>query len=78
MLLFRSEETVNLWCEAHRVPRRPLIDLQQLWFLRRPGYGNRLTVESRGRRRTRWHRFRLGRADRPVLDPKADVWSNAR
>ena len=40
MLLFRSEETVNGWCEARRVPRRPLISLEQLWFLSETWYGN--------------------------------------
>ncbi len=33
MLLFRSEETVDRWCEAHEVPRRPLVNLEQLWHL---------------------------------------------
>ena len=47
MLLFRSEETVNAWCEAHRVLRRPLINLEQLWQLALAWYANRLTVESR-------------------------------
>jgi hypothetical protein len=47
MLLFRSEETVNLWCAAHEVPRRPLINLEQLWQLAVHWYANRLTVESR-------------------------------
>jgi hypothetical protein len=47
MLLFRSEETVNAWCESHRVPRRPLINLDQLWQLALVWYANRLTVESR-------------------------------
>jgi hypothetical protein len=47
MLLFRSEEMVNRWCEAHRIPRRPLINLAQLWQLAVAWYANRLTVESR-------------------------------
>jgi hypothetical protein len=47
MLLFRSEETVNQWCEAHRVPRRPLINLEQLWQLALHWYADRLTVASR-------------------------------
>ncbi len=33
MLLFRSEETVNRWCEENKIPRRPLINLEQLWQL---------------------------------------------
>jgi hypothetical protein len=47
MLLFRSEETVNRWCEARDLPRRPLISLHQLWQLAVAWYANRLTVESR-------------------------------
>jgi hypothetical protein len=47
MLLFRSEETVNSWCEARDLPRRPLISLDQLWQLAVAWYANRLTVESR-------------------------------
>ena len=47
MLLFRSEETVNRWCELHRVSRRPLLTLEQLWQLALHWYANRLTVESR-------------------------------
>jgi hypothetical protein len=47
MLLFRSEETVNRWCESRKSPRRPLISLDQLWRLAVAWYSNRLTVESR-------------------------------
>jgi hypothetical protein len=47
MLLFRSEETVDLWCARNKVPRRPLINLNQLWQLAVHWYANRLTVESR-------------------------------
>jgi hypothetical protein len=47
MLLFRSEETVNRWCEARDLPRKPLISLDQLWQLAVAWYANRLTVESR-------------------------------
>lgn len=47
MLLFRSEETVNRWCEEHDVPRRPIVSLDQLWHLAVAWYENRLTVDSR-------------------------------
>jgi hypothetical protein len=47
MLLFRSEENVNLSCAVHDIPRRPLVNLTQLWQLAVHWYGNRLTVESR-------------------------------
>ena len=47
MLLFRSEENVNRWCEAKGIPRRPIIDLDQQWRLAKTWYENRLTPESR-------------------------------
>lgn len=47
MLFFRSEEHVRRWCETKGTPVRPLVDLEQLWFLSTTWYGNRLTVESR-------------------------------
>ena len=47
MLLFRSEESVNRWCQAKRLPRRPFVSLDQLWQLAVIWYGNRLTPESR-------------------------------
>jgi hypothetical protein len=47
MLLFRSEETVNQWCTAHHTPRRPMINLEQLWQIALHWYANRLTEESR-------------------------------
>jgi len=30
MLLFRSEETVDAWCAARELPKRPLVSLDQL------------------------------------------------
>jgi hypothetical protein len=47
MLLFRSEENVVRWCRVHDTPVRPLVTLEQLWFLAETWYGNRLTVDSR-------------------------------
>lgn len=47
MLLFRSEETVERWCQANGIQRRPLIHLDQLWHLAVTWYENRLTVDSR-------------------------------
>jgi len=47
MLLFRSEETLEGWCLVRNLPRRPTINLEQLWHLAVTWYGNRLTVESR-------------------------------
>jgi hypothetical protein len=47
MLLFRSEETVESWCAAYKLPIRPMITLDQLWILAQEWYSNRLTEESR-------------------------------
>ena len=47
MLFFRSEENVRGWCDARKIPARPLIRLDQLWRLATTWYANRLTPESR-------------------------------
>jgi len=47
MLLFRSEEHVDRWCVTQRVPRRPLVSLEQLWALSTAWYANRLTPDAR-------------------------------
>jgi len=47
MLLFRSEEHVERWCQIQNVPRRPLVPLDQLWQLAVIWYASRLTEESR-------------------------------
>jgi hypothetical protein len=47
MLLFRSEESVNQWCESRQISRKPLVSLEQVWELAVIWYGNRLTPESR-------------------------------
>ena len=76
MLLFRSEETVNRWCESRGISRRPLVSLDQLWQLAVAWYANRLTVES--------HRpapdemvsvFASIGLTGPFWDPRSDQWS---
>ena len=47
MLLFRSEEHVERWCRARELPKRPLVELDQLWQLATIWYSNRLTPEAR-------------------------------
>lgn len=76
MLLFRSEETVNAWCESHQLPRRPLIKLDQLWQLAVAWYGNRLTPESRRPAPDEMVQVfaSIGLSD-PFWDPKADQWN---
>ena len=47
MLFFRSEERVDEWCKARRLPRRPLVELSQLWQLAVAWYENRLSPSAR-------------------------------
>ena len=77
MLLFRSEESVNRWCEEHRLPRRPLVSLEQLWQLALIWYGNRLTPESRRPAPDEMVSVfaSIGLTD-PFWNPKADQWSS--
>ncbi len=75
MLLFRSEETVRRWCEAHRVPQRPLINLDQLWQLAVTWYENRLTVESRRPSADEMVGIFAGIGlEGPFWDPRTDKW----
>jgi len=78
MLLFRSEETVEKWCEAKKVPKRPLIKMAQLWHLAVTWYENRLTVESRRPGPDEMVEIFSGIGLRgPFWDPKADEWKSA-
>ena len=47
MLLFRSEEHVERWCETRGLQKQPLVTLEQLWELARAWYASRLTPEAR-------------------------------
>ena len=78
MLLFRSEETVARWCEARGIPRRPMINLDQLWDLATTWYENRLTVESRRPAPDEMVKIfaRIG-LEGPFWDPKSDQWQSA-
>jgi hypothetical protein len=78
MLLFRSEDTVNRWCKEQGIPRRPIISLEQLWYLAVAWYENRLTVESRrpGPDEMVAIFSKIGLAG-PFWDPKADQWKSA-
>jgi hypothetical protein len=77
MLLFRSEETVKQWCEANDTPMRPLINLEQLWFLSQTWYGNRLTVDSRRPAADEMAGIfaQIG-LEGPFWNPKADQWGS--
>ncbi len=77
MLFFRSEEHVRRWCEANGVPQRPMVTLDQLWYLAVTWYGNRLTVESRrpGPDEMSAIFARVG-LEGPFWDPKSDQWAS--
>ncbi len=75
MLLFRSEETVRQWCAAQGVPVRPVINLDQLWYLAVTWYGNRLTVDSRRPAPDEMASiFAQVGLTGPFWDPKSDQW----
>jgi hypothetical protein len=75
MLLFRSEETVKQWCSEHDLPVRPMINLDQLWYLAKTWYGGRLTVESRRPAADEMVKiFATIGLNGPFWDPKSDQW----
>ena len=75
MLLFRSEETVERWCEANGIPVRPVVRLDQLWKLSVAWYGSRLTVESRRPAADEMTTiFAAIGLEGPFWDPKSDRW----
>jgi len=47
MLFFRSEDMIDAWCEARKVPRRPSVRMDQLWQMATTWYATRLDAESR-------------------------------
>ena len=48
MLVFRSEDHVDRWCEAKGMDRGAILTIRQLWGLARAWYGDRLSPQ--------WHR----------------------
>jgi hypothetical protein len=75
MLCFRSEAHVDAWCLTRGLPRRPLVDLGQLWHLAVHWYGNRLTVDSRRPAPEEMTRIfaEVGLTD-PFWDPSRDAF----
>jgi hypothetical protein len=75
MLLFRSEETVEKWCSARGLPKRPLVSLEQVWILANEWYSNRMTVDSRRPKADEMVAIfaRIGLTG-PFWDPKSDAW----
>jgi hypothetical protein len=49
MLLFRSEEWIDKWCERNHLERGEILTIGQVWELSRLWYGNRMSVEYHGR-----------------------------
>lgn len=49
MLLFRSEEWVDKWCERNNLERGETLTIDQVWELSKLWYGNRMSVEYHGR-----------------------------
>lgn len=47
MLLFRSEEHVDRWCESRRLPRGATMTPVQCWQLAREWYSDRLSPSFR-------------------------------
>jgi hypothetical protein len=73
MLFFRSEDAVNEWCEARRLPRRPTVTLPQLWQMAVAWYANRLSPQARRPDAEEIRRIfaRIGLTD-AFWDPRAD------
>jgi len=49
MLLFRSEEWIDKWCQRNHLERGEVLTLNQVWELSKPWYDNRLSLEYHGR-----------------------------
>ncbi len=49
MLLFRSEEWVDVWCKRNKLERGEMLSLQQVWELSKLWYGNRMSLDYHGR-----------------------------
>jgi Alkylmercury lyase len=49
MLLFRSEEWIDKWCQHNQLERGEVLTVNQVWEVAKPWYDNRLSLEFRGR-----------------------------
>ena len=49
MLLFRSEENINAWCQQQQMPLGQILSLEQVWQLSRCWYADRLSPDFAGR-----------------------------
>lgn len=48
-MLFRSEASLNRWCQTNHQKRGEVLSVEQVWELSQPWYGNRLLPEYHGR-----------------------------
>jgi hypothetical protein len=49
MLLFRSEEWIEKWCQRNDLARGEILTINQVWELSKLWYHNRLSLDYRGR-----------------------------
>ena len=49
MLLFRSEEWIDKWCQHNHLERGEVLTIQQVWEFSKPWYENRLALDYHGR-----------------------------
>ena len=47
MLAFRSEATVERWCELRGIPKGEIFSIEQAWELGRAWYGDKLSPDWR-------------------------------
>jgi hypothetical protein len=49
MLLFQSEEWIDVWCKQNKLERGEVLSVAQVWELSRLWYQDRLSVDYHGR-----------------------------
>ncbi|MCB8980820.1 MAG: hypothetical protein H6657_25700 [Ardenticatenaceae bacterium] len=49
MLLFRSEENIEAWCQQQQMPLGQILSLEQVWQLSQQWYPDRLSPDFAGR-----------------------------
>ena len=49
MLLFRSDEWIDKWCQRNNLERAEVLAINQVWELSKLWYQNRLSLDYHGR-----------------------------
>ena len=49
MLLFRSEEWIDIWCKRNNLERGEVLTIHQVWELSKLWYQDRLSMDFHGR-----------------------------